>query len=87
MAELVDAPDLGSGTFECRGSSPLLRTRTQSQEQSYLTKIPAKAGIFCFITQKTSADNKGQIFLAAGAGRWNMRSGVRGNGEEDKGNK
>ncbi len=26
MAELVDAPDLGSGTFGCVGSSPIPRT-------------------------------------------------------------
>ena len=27
VAELVDAPDLGSGAFGCAGSSPALRTR------------------------------------------------------------
>ncbi len=38
MAELVDAPDLGSGTARCVGSSPIPRTKTWG-ETSAKTQI------------------------------------------------
>src|SRR6478609_6353019 len=31
VAELADAPDLGSGTVRCEGSSPFVRTKLQAK--------------------------------------------------------
>ena len=43
VAELADAPDLGSGTARCGGSSPLSCTRLD-QQQDFATDRPAPRG-------------------------------------------
>ena len=40
VAELADAPDLGSGTERCGGSSPPFRTK-ESKQQTSVSKQPA----------------------------------------------
>ncbi len=42
VAELVDAPDLGSGIFGCGGSSPFTRT-TYLKAQARKRATPAKS--------------------------------------------
>ena len=36
MAELADAPDLGSGVFRRGGSSPFARTNKNFKEEKYI---------------------------------------------------
>ena len=49
MAELADAPDLGSGIFRCAGSSPVTRTRKRLRigynSESFSVKSTFSGGI------------------------------------------
>ena len=56
VAKLANAPDLGSGAFGLRGSSPLLRTNIFSQSNLELVNPPPMQGVFVILKRCPSLE-------------------------------